>query len=656
MPGITPIISRTSTLLASQNALSRIQETQRGVFEAQDQITTGRAINRPSDAAAKVSSVLYLQNLLAERGQQRKNLDSSANFLNFADQGLADANNILTEAQSIASSQVGVGSDSQTRDAQATVIDSKIEALLEIVNRQFNGLSVFGGNNGAAPNGRVFEPFLGGIRYLGSSEDLTTDVGSFENQVFTANGLAAFGGLSARVKTTVDLLPGATAATRLADIGGALGAGFRKGTVNVNVNGTVASVDLTTADSLGDVVTRINDAITNIAPGAGSLAVSAAGFTLTGVGGNTVTITDPTGGLTAADLGIDGATSTGGVPTVGGDVGIKITPATTFASLGAALDLASGLVITQGTESRTLDLSTATTVQDAQNLVQGLGIGLRLEINAAGNGLDLVSEVAGLELSIGENGGTTAESLGLRTFGLATKLDTFRHGLGVVAQPGKDDARLTLHDGTTFDVNFDGATTVGELITAINTAAAGAGVTLGTGPGQFNVSLATTGNGLVLNDNTAGASGFEFRQLNESQAVVHLGFDLVNNIGAGTTLTGADNATARVENLFTHLRDLSGSLRDNDTPGITIAGGKIEEDIERAISARATVGVQGKRLEDTRTRTEDQTLTEQNMLGTLIDADLTEVISRYQQLQLQLRASMQVTAQSLQLNLFDFLR
>ncbi len=73
-------------------------------------------------------------------------------------------------------------------------------------------------------------------------------------------------------------------------------------------------------------------------------------------------------------------------------------------------------------------------------------------------------------------------------------------------------------------------------------------------------------------------------------------------------------------------------------------------------SARAVVGVQGKRLEDTRDRIEDQELTEQGMLSELKDADLTEVITRYQQLQQQLQASLQVTAQIQQLSLLDFLR
>ncbi|MEM1446502.1 MAG: flagellin [Planctomycetota bacterium] len=656
MSGITPIISRTSTLLNSQTALARLQETQSELYDAQEQITTGRAINRPSDAAAQVSSVMYLENRLAEREQQSQNLTAAAGYLNFADAGLGDANDLLVEARSIASSQIGVGSDTSTREAEALVIDSSVQSLLEIANRQFNGLSVFGGNNGAAPDDVIFEDFLGGVRYTGSDADLLADLGGFTNQAINANGVEAFGALSARVKSTQDYAPQATAGTRLADINGALGEGVRKGSINVVINATPVAVDLQTADTMGDVVTRINDAITTAAPGAGSVALTANGFSVTGNGGNTIAIADLLGGQTALDLGIEGLSSTGGVPVAGTDVGIRLTETTPIAALGGAIDFASGLVIQQGAETRTVDLSTATTVQELQNIIRGLNLGLRVDINDAGNALDLVTEVAGLTLSVGENGGTTAEDLGWRTLGAATELDVFRNGLGVETVAGEIDASFTLHDGTAFDVNFDGANTVQDIIDQINAAALGAGATIGTGAGQFSAALATTGNGIVLTDNTAGAGAFTVSEANQSQALFHLGFGLENDLGAGTTLTSEDKATARVENMFTHLIDLRDALTADDTTGITLAGSSLEQDIDAAIAARGRVGAQAKRIEDSQIRLDDQRLTEQGMLSELKDADLTEVITRYQQLQLQLQASLQTTAQIQQLSLLDFLR
>ncbi len=652
MAGILPIISRTSTALNSQTVLSRLRETQTRLFETQDSISTGRAINRPSDAAGKVSSVLYLNNRLSERDQELRNLTAAGNYLDFADTGLGEGKSLLDQAKSTALSQIGVGSDAKTREAQALVADSYIDGLLEIGNRQFNQLSVFGGNNGAAPGQRVFEEFLGGVRYVGGTGNLQAQVGAFGDEDFTSNGLSAFGALSARVKGTANLAPTTTAATALSTLGGALNKGVLKGAIDVTINATKVSVDLNSADSMGDVVTRVNDAINAVVPGGGSLAITGNGFSLTGNGGNTVSIADATGGQTALSLGLTGLSSTGGVPSAGAGVNVKLTPTTTLASLGTAVDFASGLVINQGAETRTVDLSTATTVQDLQNTIKGLNLGLRLDINSAGTGFDIVSEVAGLELSIGENGGTTASDLGLRTFDLTTELSSFRNDVGVIAQPGKDDLRVKLHDGRTFNVNLDTATTVGDTITLIQSAATAAGVNAA----DFNVSLATMGNGLVFNDTTAGGFDFIVEQINESHAAEHLGLGTQSNAGAAGTINGADVAKVRVENLFTHLIDLRDSLAGNDERGITLAGEKLEGDIEAITAARATVGTQAKRLIDVESRAQDQQETEETMLSDLRDTDLTEAITRYQQLQLQLQASLQVGAQQLQTSLLDFLR
>ncbi len=649
MPSIAPTTVRTSTLQTSQQGLSRLQNTQRELFRSEEQIATGRAISRPSDAPEKVATVQYLDRRLAEREQEERNTAAALNTLNTADTGLGEASDLLIEAKTIASSQVGVGSDADTRAAESLVIAAQVDALVEIANAQFADLSVFGGRDGAEASGRVFEPFLGGVRYTGAAENLRTLVGAFEPEAFTSNGVEAFGALSARVRSGVDLAPAASADVRLADVAGALGRGVRPGSLQLMVNGAAVDVDLSFADTLGDVAERVNAAIAEAAPGAGSLAVGPGGFELTGNGGSTVALADAGNGTAAADLGLDGLTSTGGAAAAGGDVQTRLTPLTALADLATPVDFASGITVTQGGVTQTLDFAAAETVQDLQNVVRNAELGLRLEINAGGSGLDLVSEVAGLELSIGENGGTTAADLGLRSFGEATALSEFRNGIGVVTQEGEDDVNVTLHDGSTFAVNLDGAETVGDVVAAVQNAAAATGLT----PGQFALTLAATGNGLVFTDNTAGAGAFTITNANQSLAGTHLG--IVGDAGPGSTITGTDEATVRVENAFTHLINLRDALVNNDESGITVAGSKIENDIDAAASARATVGVQAKRLEDLQTRAEDQTLQEQSMLSSLRDADLAEVISRYQQLQLQLQASLQTTAQSQRLSLLDYL-
>jgi len=656
MSSIPSSFSRTSTQLTSNQLLTQLHRIQKDLAEAQISISTGKQVNKPSDAPAKTSAILLLRSQLDARSQHERNLNHIASMLNNVDQALADSNNILIEAKSIGLSQIGIGSDEATRQAEASVIDAQLAALIEISNRRVQDINLFSGSANAAGDGNPFVEFLGGVRYTGSTTNLIADTGLRDPLAYNINGAEAFGALSRRVTSLVDLDPQATASTRLSEVNGVVNSGVQPGSVIVTIDGQEVTVDLTKADTLGDVVTRIQDAIDTVDPTAGSLSVNDPGFQLTAAAGHTITISDIGRGQTALDLGIN-ITATG-ASTQGGDLNARVTQLTSLADLNATIDFASGLKITQGAVTKTADFSNAQNVQDLQNVIDSLAMGLRLEINEDGSGLNLITDVSGLELSVGEvAGGTTATDLGLRTFDLSTELSEFNFGNGVERIAGEDDFQIQLHDGSTVAVNLDDAVTVQDVVNAIQTAATNAGVTvgaLGQGGTSFNVGLATDGNGLVFEDNTAGASDFTISVLNDSRAAFDLG--IRTNVGSGNTIEGEDNVKVRVENLFTNLINLRDSLKANDSSGISLATDLLDDDIEQLIRVRAEVGVRTQRAEQSLERSEELAVSEQILLSDLEEGDLTELITRFTQMQQQFQVSLQVGAQNLQLSLLDFLR
>jgi flagellar hook-associated protein 3 FlgL len=647
MSRIPSFNTRTSNLLQSDQLLNALRKAQREMLTAQEQLTTGKSLNRPGDDPSKVSATLLLRDLQNKREQTDINLRHALSSLDTADAALGDVSEVLLEAKGIAQTQIGIGSDAETRKTQATVIDGQIQALLTIANRQYQGVSVFGGNNSALPGDAVFESFLGGIRYKGTTTNLANDTGELAKQPFVTNGVHAFGALSTRVQSQIDVNPIASDATRIRDVTGGQNQPVRLGSVLVEVNGTQAIVDLKTADTLGDVASRINAVVQAIDPTAG-LAVTTEGFELAG-GASTVTIRELGTGLVAADLGIS-LTAGPGSTVAGADLNPKLTRLTSLADLGVAVDLASGLRISQGQTTKVADFSGAQTIEDMMNVIDRLNLGLRLEINTAGNGLNLISEVSGVSLSIGENGGTTARDLGLATFGADTALADFRHGIGVIAKEGESDFAIELHDGRSFEVNLDGLASVGQVVAAIEAAATAAGVTI---PGEFSIGFASVGTGLVLTDNTVGGADFRVRQLNESLAATHLG--IVGNAEAGATIAGTDNATLQVASVFTNLMNLRDALLNDDQTGITIAGGNIEDDLDAVAQARAEVGIQARRVQDSQKRSENLNVMEQSLLSDLQDTEIAEVITRLSLLQTQIQAAMQVGSSRLQQSLLDFI-
>src|SRR5690606_10059340 len=120
---------------------------------------------------------------------------------------------------------------------------------------------------------------------------------------------------------------------------------------------------------------------------------------------------------------------------------------------GPAVDLASGLRVNVNGKDTVISFAGCTTVQDMINTVAAANVGLRLTINEAGTGFNLQSDLSGADVSIGENGGTTAADLGLRSFSRSTLLSDFNRGRGVSVVGGGDyDLEFHLHDGSAIPV------------------------------------------------------------------------------------------------------------------------------------------------------------------------------------------------------------
>jgi flagellin-like hook-associated protein FlgL len=330
---------------------------------------------------------------------------------------------------------------------------------------------------------------------------------------------------------------------------------------------------------------------------------------------------------------------------------------TSIDALDFGIDWDSGLKITQGGTTKIADFSQATTIQDLVNVIDGLHMGVRMQINGDGSALDFINEVSGIDLSIGENdGGTTATDLGLRTFETSTLRSSFNHGIGVDRAAGLDDIGVQLHDGSTFNINLDEAATVEDVMNMFRQAAEDAGLSVGEpgdGASDVNIGFAADGNGLVIEDNTFGDEDFKVAGLNQSSAAEDLG--IAFNAKDEAIINGEDNAKVQVDSIFTHLINLKESLLQDDSRGIRLATSKLESDTSSVTEQRATIGVRTQRAEDALDRSSELGISEASLLSDLQGGDLSELILKYQNLQYQLQASLSVGAQNLQMSLLDYL-
>ncbi len=634
---ILPVpLARVSNQLQSNLALSSLATTQRQLLEVQNEISTGKRVNTPSDDPGTAAIIQQLQKTLEQRQSFATNLQSANSQLSEVDSTTGDLSALLQQAQDIASQNVGSDVTPDQRTAAAAVVKTLYDQVLSIGNKQFNGVYLFGGDRSTEP---PFKDNNGTIQFVGSSNVLSNNFDEHAVLPFQVAGDQLFGALTMQVTGATNLAPALTAVTRLVELGGASGDGVRPGAIRMGNGATTVDVDLSTADSVQDVVNTINAAgLAGVTASLGSDGIQLSG------GGN-ISVNEIGSGTTAGDLGILIPTGGGaGVTVTGQNLGAKVTPLTKLADLrgGAGLDL-SGLTITNGGAAVNISLAGAQSVQDVLNAVNGSKAGVLARINAGGTGIDIVNPTQGTAMTISENGGATAAELGVRSFTPNTKLSDLNGGKGVRTATGPD-LQVTRKNGTTFSVDLDGLQTVQDVINAINAADGGGGVA---------AAFTTSGNGISLTDGTGGAGTLAVSPMNASLGPADLG--LLAAPAVGNTLTGGDVNPVNSNGIFASLGKLQAALQANNQTAITEAAQSLKVDHDRVVVMRGQTGARVKELESRQTRLDDENVATKSLLSNLQDTDFTTAVTRFQTLQNALQANYQMTAKVLHMSLLDFL-
>jgi len=363
--------------------------------------------------------------------------------------------------------------------------------------------------------------------------------------------------------------------------------------------------------------------------------------------GADITVTEVQGGQVAHHLGLY-SESGAGASLVGQDVHRAVSVLTPLADLqnGSGIDLQNGLIITNGTHQETIDLSGAQTIEDVLNAINGAGLYVRIDLNQARNGLDLRTALNGASVTIGENGGTTATDLGVRSMPASVHLDELNDGQGVRTESGAD-FQIQRHDGVTLDVDVSDAKTVQDVLDLINNHVDNAG-------GLLLARLATTGNGIELVDQSAGANDLSVSTLNASPAATELGIaKTVSDPSA--SLTGDDVRPVRTTGLITALMDLRDALLADDGTAITRASERLTHAQDHTISTRAAIGIRVQTADLIGQRLSDEILDIEQMLSVTYDLDYAETVTSFTLLQNTFEAALRASETILNTSLLDLL-
>ncbi|MFO0896039.1 MAG: flagellar hook-associated protein FlgL [Pirellulales bacterium] len=563
--------TRVSELLVAQRMLSQLRSDQADLFKLQNQISTGRRIELPSDDAPAALRAIGLQRLMERKQQSVVNLKTSQSFLGATDTALAQVSQILAEVRGTAVSVADTTSTDEQRAAAALEVRRSIDQLLDAGNQNFRGRYLFAGSQTSVAPFTKTGQF---IQYSGNEQALQSfaDVDLLFDT--NATGHEVFGALSEPVRGSVDVNPILTNSTQLADLHGGLG--VRPGSVEISDGTNTRIVDLSQAHTLGDVV-----GLLEANPPAGrslSVSLTASGLVvaLDGAGGGQLNIREVGGGTTANDLGILQTGNLVGTSVVGGDLDPRLTLATSLADI---LGVRASAVVSMLGANNDLRVEAAkrgpefngAAIQfvDDRKLQAGVGIALggelaefsktaraartALTFGGTDNDLILTANKAGIDfndvtvaiasdvtagnpatanynaatktltLHLEDDGSTTAaeivqaianESSGVFTATLDTSVETTNTGAGAAGVINNSTFASTAHSGgaaNTLYVYVQADTTATEAAAAIDLE----GTFRATIEGHDSLSPTQAGTGQIAVDATAvtaGGAGVEFDQ------------------------------------------------------------------------------------------------------------------------------------------------
>jgi len=126
--------------------LYNLNNTKTRYDDAISQASSGKRLNHLSDNPADMSYVLTLRSKIGQIDQFERNIDSGKLWLNTAESGLNQVQNVLTSIVSLASQGANESNGPNERNTIADSIEQMRDEIMNFANTEINGKYIFAGS------------------------------------------------------------------------------------------------------------------------------------------------------------------------------------------------------------------------------------------------------------------------------------------------------------------------------------------------------------------------------------------------------------------------------------------------------------------------------------------------------------------------------
>lgn len=139
------MVGRVTQGMLNMQLMRNLNSNMRQMDNLQNQLASGRRINKPSDDPVGISFAMRYRSELSANDQYIKNVDQAISWLDYSDSMLDQATNVLQRVRELAVKGANGTNPDEAMDSINSEMKQLREQLVTIGNSQFNGKYVFNG-------------------------------------------------------------------------------------------------------------------------------------------------------------------------------------------------------------------------------------------------------------------------------------------------------------------------------------------------------------------------------------------------------------------------------------------------------------------------------------------------------------------------------
>ena len=188
---VTPRTTQHTTMDNLAGNLSRMAKLQ-------EQLSSGKAINRPSDSPIQTVQAMQYRSEIRRSDQFQRNADDGLNWLGITDNTLTSVLSTTGRARELVLQGMNGSTDATQRQSIAAEVEALRDTLIGLANNKYLDRPIFGGNTGSASTYTPTGTFVGSAgdqieRRVGPNQKVRVNLTGPE--VFGTDGVGAGGNL-----------------------------------------------------------------------------------------------------------------------------------------------------------------------------------------------------------------------------------------------------------------------------------------------------------------------------------------------------------------------------------------------------------------------------------------------------------------------------